>query len=150
MNAGTSVQKLRQNREIPGRPTSPRPASLALRRIATSLIQGHGNTLTLNLSRALEVGLIQRPERLHPWIRGPTCMQDSGKHLRCPLPPTQERNQRRLEEGGAKWHKSQASQPWTGRPPTAMPLAQLRVEVTLTAIPAYKTSYTARTNLEVV
>jgi hypothetical protein len=68
--------------KILGRPASPRPADLAPPRIATSLIQGWGNTLTLLLSRALKVGLIQWPERLHPWIEGLAYMQDSGKHLR--------------------------------------------------------------------
>jgi hypothetical protein len=102
--------------KIPGWPASPRPAGLALSWIATSLIQGQKNTLTLILRHALEVGLIQRPERLHTWIWGPTCMQDSGKHLRCPLPPTLGRNQRHLEEDGAKWHKSQADQRGRGRP----------------------------------
>jgi hypothetical protein len=71
--------------KIPGRPASPRLAGLAPSRIATSLIQERGNTLTLLLSRALDVGLIQLPERLRPWIEGHTCMQDSGKYLRTTI-----------------------------------------------------------------
>jgi hypothetical protein len=36
------------------------------------------------------------------------------------------------------------------RPPTTVPRVQLRVEVTSTAIPAFKISYAARTDHEVV
>jgi hypothetical protein len=100
--------------KTPGRPASPRPAGLTLPRIAMSLIQGQGNTLTLILSHALEVGLIQRPERLHAWIAEPTCVQDLSKHLRYQRPPTLGGNQRRPKEDRAKWHKSQASRPGRG------------------------------------
>jgi hypothetical protein len=65
-----------------GQTQADRPLGLALDPNATSLILGQGNTFTLILRYAIKVGLIRWTERPQPWMKGPTCMQDSGEYLR--------------------------------------------------------------------
>jgi hypothetical protein len=95
---------------------NPRPTSLALDPNAMSSIQEWGSTCTLILSCALQVSLIQWPERLHPYIDGPTYMQDSGKHLRYNFHRHQESVRAIQEKVGAMLPQSQAGRPGWGRP----------------------------------
>lgn len=113
LNSGTKCKKLGCFGNIP------RPTGLAPRNSGSGFLQHAEKHKCLIRSCAHEGGLIQWPEKIHTWIRNPTCRREIVDYLWHNYYRT------KATISGATWRQTQA---------------QLHVEVTSTILPASKTS----------